>query len=187
MVKMEHLAYFKSLFEGRAAISWNAWFKLHEHELSQLLSRVDFLRLKFEKLDEAEKLLNNAGISFTKSPQARREKYYSFLHDSVLDETGRPSEAFRRKAYGGAMGLLRDGDVKNGKAKLLTYVKKALRRPIQEKIEQIQDLCYEGTLEFECGDKQAGIAILQVIADLESGDDLIDPAIFLARETLEKQ
>jgi hypothetical protein len=77
MIRLGHLAYFKDLLEGRAPVSWHAWFKRNEAQLAQELPRAAFLRLKFHKLDEAEKILRQAGVEFSVSPLAKREKYYS--------------------------------------------------------------------------------------------------------------
>ena len=42
MIRPEHLAYFKDLLEGRAEISWRAWFKKHDKELIQELPRREY-------------------------------------------------------------------------------------------------------------------------------------------------
>ena len=58
----EHLEYFKAALEGRATVGWNVWFAANQHALAQQLSRPALLRLKFNRLDEAERLLAEAGI-----------------------------------------------------------------------------------------------------------------------------
>lgn len=58
----EHLEYFKAALEGRATVGWNVWFAANQHALAQQLSRPALLRLKFSTLDEAERLLAEAGI-----------------------------------------------------------------------------------------------------------------------------
>ena len=58
----EHLEYFKAALEGRATVGWNVWFAANQHALAQQLSRPALLRLKFSALDEAERLLAEAGI-----------------------------------------------------------------------------------------------------------------------------
>ena len=183
-MRPDHLGYFKDLLEGRATISWNAWFRRNESELSQELPRMAFLQLKFGKLDEAERLLREAGIDFSISPLARREKCYSLLHESVLDEDGRPKESFRRKAYGGAFGHFLDGQLEEGKKTLAAFLRKLKRRPMRERVEELSDFCYDGEMEFEYGDGAVGQAMLELVAALETGDDLLDPAINRAREVL---
>ena len=46
-MKVEHLSYFKDLLEGRATVSWVAWFRRNEAELSKEMPRPAFV---FEKL-----------------------------------------------------------------------------------------------------------------------------------------
>lgn len=180
VISSEHLSYFKELFEGRAVLSWHAWFKQNDARLARELPRADYLRLKFHKLDEAEKLLRQAGIEFVISPLARREKYYSLLHESALDERGRPNESFRRKAYNGAVGQFLDGQPEMAKETLADFLQKAKRRQIEE----LQDLCYDGEIDYEYGDSGLGQMILELVAEIETGDDLLDPVIFRAREVL---
>jgi hypothetical protein len=187
MMHPEHLAYFKDLFERRAAVSWNAWFKRNEGQLSQDLPRADFLRLKFHKLDEAEKLLRGAEVEFSVSPMAKREKYYSLLHDSVLDENGRPNESFRRKAYDGAIGQFLDGEAEKARGTLTDFLRKLKRRPMDKRIEELEGLCFDGEMEFECGDREIGRTMLELVAALETGNDLLDPAIHRARDVLARR
>lgn len=184
MIRPEYLAYFKDLFEGRAEISWRAWFFQNDAQLAQDLPRAEYLRLKFKKLDEAEKLLREAGIAFTISPLARREKYYALLHDSVLDERGRPKESFRRNAYDGAVGQFLDGNSVKAKEILSTCLRKLKRRPIEKRIEELEGMCFDGEMEYEYGQRELGRMILELIASLETSDDLLDPAILRARELL---
>ena len=124
MIRPEHLLYFKDLLEGRADISWNAWFRQNEQQLSQELPRMVFLQLKFHKLDEAERMLKEAGIDYTISPQGRCERRFSMLAESILDEKGRPKESFMRKAYGGAGGHFMDNRIEEGRRALESYLTK---------------------------------------------------------------
>jgi hypothetical protein len=183
-MRPEHLAFFKDLFEGRAAVSWRAWFKQNDAQLAQDLPRADYLRLKFHMLDEAERLLRQAGIEFTASPLAKREKYYSLLHESVLDECGRPKESFRRKAYNGAVGQFLDGEPAKAKETLTALLRKLKRRPMEKRIEELEGMCFDGEMDFEYGDRELGRMMLELVTALETGDDLLDPAIFRAREVL---
>lgn len=184
MLQPEHLAYFKDLFEGRAEVSWNAWFKQNAEQLAQLLPRGEFLRLKFQKLDEAERLLKQAGVDYAPSPMLKREKLYSLLHESVLDEKGRPKEGYDRGHYNGAFGHFYDGNMEKGNAILAKCLKNILRRPQIKRAEELGDMCFDGEMELEYGNKQIALAILGLLAALPTGDDLLDPAIFRARRLL---
>jgi hypothetical protein len=185
MIRPEHLAYFKNLFEGRAEISWKAWFPQNEAQLTQDLPRVDFLRLKFYNLDEAEKLLKQAGVEYIPSPLAiRRERYYAQLHQSVLDEKGRPKEAFLRKAYGGAVGAFMDKNFEKGKKALKRELGKIMRRHPLVRSEDLGDFYFSGEMEFELGNRDLGQAIIELVAAVQTDDDLLFFAIDRARELL---
>jgi hypothetical protein len=181
----EHLNYFRDLLEGRAEESWNAWFRRHEADLAQELPRAEFLRLKFNKLDEAERRLGAAGVPFTPDPvAARRERYYALLHHSVLDERGRPREAFRRKAYGGAFGQLLDGEVEAAQATLAKYVRRIRRLSVEKRAEELEDLCFDGERELTLGRPEIGRVLLEAVASVPRENDQVDPATDRARELL---
>lgn len=180
----EYLAYFKDLLEGRANISWNGWFAANEAQLEQDLPRAAFLRLKFKKLEEAKMLLTAAGMEFSPSPLAKRERYYSLLHPDVCDDLGRPKESFRRQGYSGAFGKFLDGDIEAATELLTSYIKKVRRRPALQRAEEIGDICFDGEIEFTLGNAELGRLMLELVARMKLGDDLIDPAIFRARELL---
>ncbi len=94
----EHLEYFKAALEGRATIGWNVWFAANQQALSQQLSRPALLRLKFNQLDEAERLLAEAGIVPASMAGKRNEMYCAQFSLDVLDEKAdrcRPSGARR--------------------------------------------------------------------------------------------
>ncbi len=184
-MRAEFLAYFKDLFEGRAQISWHAWFSQHEEELRAELSRIDFLHLKFHNLDEAEQWLRNSGISYTPDPTSvRREKWYAHFHPTVLDEQGRPKEQFLRKAYNGARGHCMDGNVEESRAAVALHLKKLTRYPILRRAEEYEDLQIDGAVEFTLGNKAFGRILLEALAGLSTGNDLLDPAILNARKLL---
>lgn len=118
----EHLEYFKAALEGRATVGWNVWFAANQQALSQQLSRPALLRLKFNQLDEAERLLAEAGIVPASTAGKRYEVYCARFALDVLDEKGRPLPAIWRAAHDGAIGLLADGEHEAGKAKLLAQI-----------------------------------------------------------------
>jgi hypothetical protein len=185
MLRADFLQYFKDLLEGHAEIGWHAWFRQHEAELIQDLPRMEFLQLKFHNLDEAEKQLNKAGIAYDVSPHGRRERYYALLHPNVLDETGRPTEEFLRRRYGGAVGDFMDGNFDSGRKALKSQLAKIKRRPPLERAEEMGAFCFDGEIAFQLGNREFGLAILELIAALPPGDDLLDPAINRARELLQ--
>ena len=104
----EHLAYFKDLIEGRAAIGWIRWWQEHEVEFNDL-PRMDFLELKFKKLEFASKALEREGIPFQWSARGRQEAIFADYHPNVCGEDGRPSLSFFRSQFKGGIGALEDG------------------------------------------------------------------------------
>lgn len=186
-MRLEHLKYFRELLEGRAEISWHAWFQRHRQELEAELPRADFLRLRFHHLDEAERQLRAGGIDYTPDPAAaRRERYYALLHPSVLDERGRPLESFRRAAYEGARGQIMDGDLEGARSTLAAYVRKVRRYRAERRAEALEELAFDGEMELTLGDPAAGRLMLEAVASVPEGDDLRDPAIRRAKELLQE-
>ncbi len=186
IMKEEHLEYFKSLLEGRANVSWHGWFGPNEAALQEELPRADFLRLKFHNVDAARDALVAAGIEFTESPLAKREKYYATLSKTVLDSAGRPRPEFKRKAYGDAMGYFMDGDIETGVDHLAKFLKTLRRRPIDVRREELEGLCFDAEMELEYGNPKTARAMLQLVADFPSNGDLLDGAIDRANKLLEK-
>jgi hypothetical protein len=179
-----HLDYFKDLLEGRAEVSWNAWFAANLTELEQALPRAEFLHLKFKKTDEAERLLKVNGISFTITGQGRREKRFALFHPEVCDERGLPREEFLRQAYGGAIGEYMDGRHPEAAKRVRNFVRKLQRKSIEVRHEEFTDLCFDGEMEILSGDTALGRILLEPLAALKIFDDRIDPLVFRARELL---
>lgn len=187
-MKQAHLDYFKSLFEGTAELSWNAWFPQHEAELAEELPRADFLRLKFYKLDEAEKYLQEAGIRYRIDPvAARRERYYARLHPVALDAKGRVNEGFLRKAYNGAVGQLMDGDIEGAKTTLAAFIRRVKRYRVGRRMVELESMCFDGEMALADGGQVIGRALLEAVASVPEGNDLVDPAIHRAKELLDQK
>lgn len=180
----KHLEYFKELFEGRARVSWNAWFEANRQELEQSLPRAEFLRLRFKKLDEAERILKAHGIPFEITAKGKQEKRFSLYALEVCDEFGRPKAEFLRKAYDGAVGEFMDGRVEAARDRLVKYVKKIKRKPIEVRESEFADLCFDGEIEIQLGNADLGRILLEPLAAMKILDDRIDPMIFRARELL---
>lgn len=186
-MKQAYLDYFKSLFEGTAEISWNAWFRVHEEELKAKMKRAEFLRLKFQNLEEAEKYLQEAKVSYHKDPLAyKRESYYALLGSEVLDEKGRPLESFQRQAYDGAKGKLMDGDVEGGRELLKKFIQKVCRYPQERRQEELEGLCFDGEMELDLGNPQIGRAYLEAVASVPVGNALTDFAVEQAKSLLQQ-
>ena len=182
----EHLEYFKAALEGRASVGWNVWFAANQQALSQQLSRPALLRLKFNQLDEAERLLAEAGIVPASTAGKRYEMYCAQFALDVLDEKGRPLPAIWRAAHGGAIGLLADGEHEAGQAKLLAEFRRVRKRGLQQAHEWLADLCFEGEMELTSGNAEVGRSLLAVVVQAGSGHDLLDATSMIARELLDE-
>ena len=137
-------------------------------------------------VDEAEKLLKEAGIEYFCSPLARKERYYALLHESVLDDNGRPTQEFLRSCYGGAFGCIMDGELEKGRQILARNLKKMMKRQEIQRMEDLSDFAYDAETEFLYGARQIGKVMLELLAALETNDDLIDHNVFRARDLLSK-
>lgn len=180
----EHLEYFKAALEGRASVGWNVWFAANQQALAQQLSRPALLRLKFSKLDEAERLLAQTGIVPRSTAGKRYEMYCAEFAADVVDANGRPLPALWRAAHGGAIGLLADGEREAGQAKLLAEFRRARKRGLQQVHEWLADLCFEGEMELTSGNAEVGRGLLAVVVQAGSGHDLLDATAMIARALL---
>ncbi|MGO4718152.1 hypothetical protein AB4071_03350 [Stenotrophomonas sp. 2MCAF14_2] len=180
----EHLEYFKAALEGRAQVGWNIWFAANQHALAQQLSRPALLRLKFSKLDEAERLLAEAGIVPASTAGKRYEMYCAQFSADAVDGKGRPLPAIWRAAHGGAIGQLADGHYEAGQATLLAEFRRARKRGLQQAHEWLGDLCFEGEIELSGGNADVGRNLLAVVVQAGSGHDLLDGVAMIARERL---
>ena len=155
----EHLEYFKAALEGRATVGWNVWFAANQQALAQQVSRPALLRLKFNHLHEAERLLAEAGVVPTSTAGKRYEVYCAQLSADVVDEAGR--------------------------AKLLAEFSRARKRGLQQAHEWLSDVCFEGEMELSGGNAVVGRSLLAVVVQAGSGHDLLDGVAMMARERLE--
>ncbi|MEG0191960.1 MAG: hypothetical protein RR831_00615 [Stenotrophomonas sp.] len=182
----EHLEYFKAALEGRASVGWNVWFAANQQALAQQLSRPALLRLKFSRLDEAERLLAQAGIVPRSTAGKRYEMYCAEFSADVVDANGRPLPAIWRTGHGGAIGLLADGDHGAGQAQLLAEFQRVRKRGLQDAHEWLSDVCFEGEMELTGGNAEVGRSLLSVVAQAGSGHDLLDATAIMARELLDQ-
>jgi hypothetical protein len=70
MTSPDILGYLKSILEGRSDRYFHAWFSQHAAQLQQVLSRSDYLNLKFDPLSFAENRPDKEGISYNPNTDA---------------------------------------------------------------------------------------------------------------------
>jgi hypothetical protein len=82
------IAHLKAFIEGKPGLQrWKVWFEENSDTLGQLLSRGQFLRLKFNPFEEIPKILADHGLGFTPSV------YYRWPEWDEAGPTGAPRVA----------------------------------------------------------------------------------------------
>ena len=181
------LVYFKELIEGRAAISWRAWWNSNQSILKSQLKRPEYIRLKFGLVEYAYKILEENKISTKWGVFAKKESYYANLHESVLDENGRLKESSRRCAYDGACGDFLDGEVEKGTEKLNKYIAYLKEMETIKSKSELEGMAFDGEMMINSGiDYEFGKAVLEAVLSYGLGDDLTDFAIETARGILDE-
>ena len=185
----KQLQYFSDLMKGRAPVSWGAWWKVNEATLKDQLKRPEYLRLKFRKVQYAWEILELNGIHIEWGSAAKREFYYANLHESVLDENGRPLESFRRKSYSGACGEYLGGRTHEARQKLASMISKLKRRGTMEAKDELGEMAFDGEMMVH-SDVDAGFGRLLLEAVVSYGygygDDLTDFAVERAESLLQE-
>ena len=183
-IKPEHLEYFTALIEGADDVpGWHRWWAAHQGELADL-PRMQFLKLKFEKVRRAAEILDEHGIRYSWSPRGRLAAAYADLDPSVLDERGRPLPEIRRQAYGGAIGAIEDGEHQEATRLLAREIRRIRKLDEVEQGQELADMEFDGEQYLLEGDIPSGRAILEAVASWGPGNDLTDPAVSAARERL---
>jgi hypothetical protein len=82
---MDPIAHLKAFIEGKPGLQrWKIWFEENSQELGRLLSRGQFLRLKFKPFEEIPKILADHGLTFAPSD------YYQWPEWDEAGQTGHP-------------------------------------------------------------------------------------------------
>lgn len=140
--------------------------------MKEQLKRPEYLRLKFGAVGYAREILEQNGIPVEWGPAARREAYYANLHESVLDENGRPLESFRRKAYQGACGDCLDGRPDEARRKLALIIQKLNRRGAMKARDALEEMAFDGEMMVSSGvDADLGKLLLEAVVSYGYGDD----------------
>ncbi len=185
--KKEQLEYFKELIEGRATVSWRAWWNSNDAILKSQLKRPEYARLKFKRVKYAHEIIEANGIKVEWGAPAKRESYYANLCESVLDEKGRPEETFRRNAYNGASGDFIDGKFEKAREKLTKIISKLKKKGSLKAREELEDMQFDGEMMVtDEVDEEFGKALLKAVVSYGYGDDLTDFVVDRADEILKK-
>jgi hypothetical protein len=186
MYRDDHIAYFRALIEGEDVLGWNPWWTQHAAEFERILPRAEYLRLKFGKVRYAAEVLQRHGVEVSWTPLGRKQSAWADLHSSVLDDRGRPRPELRSKAYGGAFGVYERGDIEEGTRRFAKYLRSLRKLADVEQASALEEATFDAEHFVEEGNREAGIAMLRLVAALPEGNDLLDPAILTARDKLEE-
>ncbi|WCM86864.1 hypothetical protein [Acidovorax sp. NCPPB 3576] len=184
MVDKNHLEYFKKLMEGHSGISFSAYLRKHEDSLREQLPRAQFLRLKFNSVDEIQKILNAAEISYQPSQSAiNTEKYLMNFHPDVLDENGKIKKSHKDEMFDGAIRLFDEDKLAAERAlhKFIGYPKNINTKKSISRMEDVEGLA---EVEFEYGSKELGLFLLKTLASIERQFSDADEIVIRAKQSL---
>ena len=139
------------MVEGTAQYSFLAYFSQNEQYFKEVLSRAQFLRLKFSPISEVRKILNEAQILYCWNESAiKMESYFLNFHKDVLNECGRLEQTHKTALSNGAIGCFLEKKLDLADSLLRSYL------GIQKKtknynLEKFQDAMSFGSIELDFG------------------------------------
>ena len=173
----------KSMIRGDADLTWHVWWAANEEGLEQRLPRLEFLKLKFGRLDGAAELLVAAGEPVEWSPRGRRLSAWSKLHRDAVDADGRPRAELRKMAYNGALAAFGRGDESEGLANITRFVGATVRRGRQSDRGQILgELVLDAEMLAADGNRRGALLIAKEVSNLAETPDDLSPAIAHAKK-----
>lgn len=183
-VEKKHLDYFKDLVEGNASVAFSAYLRKNEQSLKEQFARAQFLRLKFDSIDEIIKILDESGIEYKLSNASiNMEKYLMNFHPDVLDENGRIKKSHRDTMFNGAVRLFY---VEKNKAKSALHKFLGIPKRLSEggSIEHMEDVEAFAEIELRYGDVDLGLFLLREIASIGRQYTDVDDITTRVRERL---
>ena len=187
-INPRHLEFFKSALEGFEKMTMAAYIRKNNEAIKRELTRAEYLRLKFDTVATVKKILNENNIYYTENKFVEKREWYLGLFDpSVLDDNGELTEEHRkqmRSIYNGAIVAFENGD---RRAKELFYESIGYPEKTYEQsdMEELEDVFYDATAEFQYGDKATGVFLLKCLAEMNFQYSALDDMISRVREFLE--
>lgn len=118
-----------AMIAGEGDCTWHVWWLRHAAEVESHLSRTDYLKLKFGRLEAAAEMLARERVHFNWTPAGRRLSAWAKLHVDAVDSEGRPKPEIRRRMYGGAFAAFEAGDAERGDRLMARVVQKIAKEP----------------------------------------------------------
>jgi hypothetical protein len=187
------LSELQDAIEGRSTHTWRTWWKLRASTAEAALTRTEFLKLKFDRLEGAEAILRARGRCPTWSLSGRRLLAWSRLADDATDERGHPIPALRGRAYGGSLAALLAGDTKSGRSKVRRWVKRLIHpaaasstaeqaeQVLEHAIDDLSELAFDAEALALEGREDAATEIATALVELVPDTDLTRPVLDVAR------
>ena len=172
----ENIQILKDIIEGRKEVFWHGWWEENAGELEQQLGRTDFLKMKFGHLDGVAEYFDKIAVTYAWSPQGRKINAHAKYHKSMFDEEGKLKKNEIDRRWNGAIGIFNQGDVKQAMEIFNKILSEALKNS-----EDFNDLEFDLQGLFGIGEEDFAMNCLKIIASLELDDDLMLPAIHIAK------
>ena len=177
------LFYLKTVLEGKNNVHLNIWLKKHANELSTLLQRSEYLKLKFNPIDFARRKLVESAVEFIEnSSLVKYEQYLMTFSDEALTDDGEIKSNWFGKVFNGVLKSLLQGD-RSGFAEAMEKYLKKNQGDLPILSENTTDLLYfaESTLNHN---KEISIAIMVEIAAYFSKRGIVVVEIENLKKTL---
>ena len=99
------------VLEGRNDIHLNVWLKNNQNEISKILSRADYLKIKYEPIKFGKNKLKEKSISFIENKdRSRYEQYLMTFSNEALTNDGEIKKDWFEKIFDGVLKKLISGD-----------------------------------------------------------------------------
>ena len=119
------LLYLKKVLEGANDVHLNVRLKTHANELTTLLPRGEYLKLKFNPIEFARKKLIESSIEYIEnSSSVRYEQYLMTFSDEALTDEGEIKSNWFGKIFNGILENLLQGDASGFSKGIGRYLKK---------------------------------------------------------------
>ena len=133
----EVIDYFKEIFLGTNTKPWKVWWNENQEELSNSLTRGEFVRLKVGKIDYIYKILQKLNFKVKWSKNAYKEKFLSEALDQFVDESGNITHSYFKNFFRNCIKDFYKGELSLAKDKIIASLK-TMKNKSKEKKEAEQ-------------------------------------------------
>lgn len=160
----EILIYLKNLLEGRSTVHVNVWIKYNSEAISNLLSRNDYLKIKFDPIEFAREFLKKSFITYSENKNhSRYENYLMTFAAEALTNDGNIKEEWFNKVFDGALKNFTSGNIVLFKKDINKYLQR-MQGSSSILTEGTSDLLYFAET-ISTQNKKLSIAIVESISE----------------------